>query len=47
VVKCLENALAVWGKNPTLHSLGNLHLGGWAGHWSTKTKVFSFGICCP
>ena len=47
LIKCLENARAVWGKNPTLHSLGNLYLGDeqHTGPW--KVRSSHFGISCP
>jgi hypothetical protein len=43
VVRCLENADAVWGENATLHSLGNLYLGDEQHSGPQKVRSSYFG----
>jgi hypothetical protein len=46
VVKGLEKACAVWGKNPTLHSIGNLYLEDDQHTGPQKVRSSCLGICC-
>jgi len=43
----LENAHAVWGENPTLHSLCNLYLGDEQHTGPQKVRSSHFGIYWP